>query len=96
MKRFKMIIIDGRRWFQKTYGNTYHSVSVTIDGAPALVSGQHYGYDDQYLQTAFEMLQRAGYFKELSYSEWCSYRYDEKNRKKFYITVHDVSRERDL
>lgn len=55
MKRFKMIIIDGRRWFQKTYGNTYHAVTVTIDGQ-SYQSGRHYGYGNQYAQTAFDML----------------------------------------
>jgi len=89
MKRFKMIIIDGRRWFQKTYGNTYHSVTVTVDGQ-TFSSGIHYGYGDQYRQTALELLQKHGYFKDLSYSGFCSLCYDEKSRKKFHFTCLDV------
>ena len=33
MKKFKLIIIDARRWFDRTYGNTYHSVTVTVKHA---------------------------------------------------------------
>ena len=94
-KRFKMIIIDGRRWFQKTYGNTYHSVSVTVDGVTT-VSGQHYGYGDQYRQTAFDMLQARGYFKGYTYNTFCSWCYEEKNRSKIHFNCADVKRERDL
>lgn len=94
-KRFKMIIIDGRRWFQKTYGNTYHTVTVTIDGV-STTSGQHYGYGDQYRQTAFDMLQERGYFKGYTYNTFCSWCYEEKNRSKIHFTCADVKREMDL
>ena len=91
-KPFSMIIIDGRRWFQKTYGNTYHSVSVTVDGVSLGNSGQHYGYGEHYRQTAAEMLIKAGYFKS-----WEEFNDATRNqRDKFYFTVCDVSRERDL
>lgn len=86
----KMIIIEGRRWFQKTYGNTYHSVSVTIDGVTTR-SGRHYGYGDQYLQTAVECLLK-DYFKD--YAAFCQDRRD--NPKRYYVTCYDVARERDL
>ena len=95
MKRFKMVIIDGRRWFQKTYGNTYHAVSVTVDGVTT-TSGQHYGYGEQYRQTAFDMLQAQGYFKGYIYSTFCSWCCEEKNRNKIHFTCADVKRERDL
>jgi hypothetical protein len=48
--------IEGRRWFQKTYGNTYHSVRIYKDGECIYYSGKHYGYGDQYLQTALDWL----------------------------------------
>ena len=66
MKKFKLIIIDARRWFDKTYGNTYHSVTVTVKHARkddlVLRCDFAYGYDEQYLQTAHELLHQAGYF----------------------------------
>jgi hypothetical protein len=96
MKRFKYIIIDGRRWLQRTYGNTYHNVTVTVDGVSLPASGQHYGYGDHYRQTALDVLQKAGYFKGYTYGEFCQWCYTEKNRRRVYFTVSDVSREKDL
>lgn len=97
MKKFKLIIIEGRRWFQKSAGNTYHSVTVTVKHARkadlVLKSGQHYGYGEMYLQTAHALLAEAGYFTD-DYSAFCTARME--LREKFYITVHDVAREKDL
>lgn len=94
MKTFNMIIIDGKKWFQKSYGNTYHSVTVTVDGASIGNSGKHYGYGDQYIQTAFEMLQNNGYFEGMTYNDFFSFKVN--NGKMFYVTVSNVNRERDL
>lgn len=52
--------IEGRRWFQRTYGNTYHSVRIYANGAEIAYSGRHYGYGDQYLQTALAILKEQG------------------------------------
>lgn len=54
------IHVEGRRWFDRTYGNTYHSVKVYADGETVGVVGMSYGYGDQYLETAYELLQRKG------------------------------------
>jgi hypothetical protein len=93
---FQLIIIDARRWFARTYGNTYHSVTVTVKHArkPDLIlnSDQHYGYGDHYIQTAADMLTQAGYFAD--YNAFQAWRRD--NHPKCYVTCHDVSRERDL
>ena len=32
MKNIKTLKIYGRRWFQKSYGNTYHTTTVIING----------------------------------------------------------------
>ena len=57
----KNITLIGRRWFQKTYGNTYHSVTVLLDGEPVHNSGRCYGYGDQYEQTGLDWLQANGH-----------------------------------
>ena len=94
LKSFKLIIIEGRRWFQKTYGNTYHTVTVTVKHARkpdvTLKSAQQYGYGDTYRQTAAAMLSE--YFA--NYQDMCDVM--RSDRERFYITCHDVSRERDL
>lgn len=58
------ITIEGRRWFDSTYGNTYHSVRVWVDETEVGIVPMTYGYGDQYLHTAYEMLQKRGYLPE--------------------------------
>jgi len=48
----KNLVIEGRRWFQSTWGNTYHTVSIQIDGKHVYTAPMEYGYGDQYIQTA--------------------------------------------
>ena len=54
------IHIEGRRWFQKTYGNTYHSVRIYRDGEIIANLPFQYGYGEQFLQTAFDWLAANG------------------------------------
>jgi hypothetical protein len=51
------IHINARRWFERTNGNTYHSVSVLVDGAEIGVAPFSYGYDEHYMVTAGKLLQ---------------------------------------
>lgn len=52
--------IEGRRWFQRTYGNTYHTVTVYANGAQVFKSPKAYGYGDQWIQTALDWLRADG------------------------------------
>lgn len=54
------IHIEGRRWFQKSAGNTYHSVRIYRDGKQIAYLPFQYGYGEQYLQTAFDWLGENG------------------------------------
>ena len=58
-KQIKNIHIEARRWFQKSYGNTYHFVMAYVSDK-ILEKGFQYGYDDQFFQTAGELLLNAG------------------------------------
>ena len=60
MKRIETLKIYGRRWFQKSYGNTYHTTTVIVNGEE-MKSGITYGYGNHYLQTAADLLRSAGY-----------------------------------
>lgn len=53
------------RWFDRTCGNTYHSVQITRhkDGK-ILHCPFQYGYDDHYRQTALQAMQEAGWIKD--------------------------------
>ena len=48
--------IEGRRWFQRTYGNTYHSVRIWIGSDQVAFLPFQYGYGDCFLQTALDWL----------------------------------------
>lgn len=48
--------IEGRRWFDKTYGNTYHTVRIFQEGKELVYIPFTYGYGEQYLQTAIDWL----------------------------------------
>ena len=58
-----MFTIIGRRWFDRKYGNTYHSVAVYKDGDLIGSVDFAYGYGDQYKQTAYGILQNLGYYR---------------------------------
>ena len=77
--------ISGRRWFQKVYGNTYHTTTLFYSDGTSEKSDRTYGYGDQYLQTAYEMM-------GLSYSGTRSLRED----LGIAWDVADVNRRKDL
>ena len=52
--------IEGRRWFQRGPGNTYHSVRIFKDGKLLVFLPYQYGYGEGFLQTAFEWLGNNG------------------------------------
>lgn len=56
----KTIHVEGRLWFDKKNGNTYHSARVTIDGDTVLAVPFQYGYGDQYVYSAQEAMAEAG------------------------------------
>lgn len=92
------ILIQGRRWFDSINGNTYHSVSVEVDGEVIGVEPFAYGYDDQYQQTALEILIDKGILPKLTYENGIPYglrRTCETLEINLDTTVRDV-RKRDL
>ena len=58
----KTLSIVSKRWFDRTYGNTYHSCQVTINGEPVGFVPIEYGYDNKYVETALKILQGVGYW----------------------------------
>lgn len=54
-------IIVGKKWFDKTNGNTYHSARVyDLNGRVVAAAPYEYGYGDQYIYSAFNALKAAG------------------------------------
>lgn len=99
-----IIKIRARKWFQKTYGNTYHSCKVFVDNNLIGHCPFTYGYGDQYMQTAHKLLQEAGYYPKTGnhlYSgadkDYYEFQMDiRNNRDKFDIEAIDVFRKKDL
>lgn len=96
----KSLTVVGRRWFDRTYGNTYHSVDVVVDGVSIGKVKIAYGYGTHYLQTASDMLEKAGLLPDIEHyknggveSLWS---YCERHGVAFFDTVSDVARKKDL
>ena len=89
MKKIENMTITAKRWFQRTYGNTYHTVKVFVNGE-VLESEIEYGYGTHYLQTAVNLLRAYGYEIPVdngeAYTLVCKYDH----------SVQDVKRKKDL
>jgi hypothetical protein len=103
--KLKMKIhVIAKRWFQKSYGNTYHSVKVYVDGELIEYVPFEYGYGDQWQQTAHEVLMKHGYFPKTGKSLPSGMNADyyefitwiRNNRENYSYTVQDVDRKKDL
>lgn len=95
---FEAIRVKGTRWFQKTYGNTYHVAYIS-----ALISGKwvdlgetkmQYGYGDHYLVSAGAWLVENG-FVECD-SEYFLSDYNVREALAVDYVAQDVQRKRDL
>lgn len=98
--RFAM---SGKRWFQKSAGNTYHSVAlaalVNDSWVPLGKVDYAYGYDDQYTQTGVDWLIDNGYLvKSEPHGNGNPSHYGWPYRQDNCIDAHviDVPRKRDL
>lgn len=64
-KIIKSVDVEAKRWFQKSYGNTYHSVKVVLTTTDnehfEIHSKIHYGYGDHFLMTAKNLLKTKGF-----------------------------------
>ena len=56
----RSILIIGRRWFQRSYGNTYCTSEIHIDGKLVHKLPRQYGYGDYYRQAAEDWLDSSG------------------------------------
>lgn len=62
MNKPTTIHVEARRWFQKTYGNTYHSVRVWRADADGMLHVPfEYGYGEQWAETAAQAIEDAGW-----------------------------------
>jgi hypothetical protein len=92
--------IEARRWYQRTYGNTYHSVRIFQGSRQIAYIPFEYGYGDQWLQTACDWLAENGY-PELALQHENGVRYNQNTRYLREVlggtySIIDVDRKKDL
>lgn len=64
MKIKRSVYIEGREWFDRTYGNTYFSARIWVDGKQVATLPFQYGYGDHYLSEAASVLKEMGYLDD--------------------------------
>jgi hypothetical protein len=105
MSKVQSVQVHGRRWFQRSYGNTYHSalVRVYLEGESVpreLVLPRAYGYGDHYLQRAADELERAGYMPGREHyahgGAEPAWQYFRAREIPFHYEALDVPRQKDL
>jgi len=92
------ITIIGRRWFQKSYGNTYFSVEIFNHNELVAKIAMEYGYGDHYKEQALKILRDMGLYSIIRdergmYPDWELLRDDSH---KMLIVCHDVNTKKEL
>ena len=58
LPNLRSLNIQGREWFDKANGNSYHAVRIWANGKHLVDIGMTYGYHDMYLHTALVWLKK--------------------------------------
>lgn len=94
------VVVIGRKWFERTNGNTYHSVEIHVDGEFSHKIPFQYGYGDQWEWTAAQWLEENGHMPGRNhYSNGGSEAlrlYCERTGIACIRSVTDVQRKKDL
>lgn len=99
------IFLVGRRWFERTNGNTYHTVEIYVNDEFVHKIPMTYGYGDQYIWNGFayvadkyKLMARMGPGLLIAQGDKLSTpsAFCRENNIKFNYTVSDVARKRDL
>ena len=96
----KNIIIHGKRWFNRTHGNTYFSAVAYVNGALVEAIDYEYGYGNQYADSMLGKLEKNGHIKpRVKYDNGMHegmYQYCEREGIEYHYSVSDVARKKDL
>lgn len=92
----KVIEIAGRRWFSTTYGNTYFTCVILVDGKQIHQTDHYeYGYGDFYQQWAREWLMKNNSLPDFEWGDSLSM-YCRENDIVLIAHASDVPRRKDL
>lgn len=93
------IEILGRRWWRRTYGGTYHTASIYVDGKHIADTDRAYGDGDMYLENAWQWLEEHGYVPKRDRANGghtSPWRAAEELGIKLTYQAFDVKRQKDL
>ena len=90
----KKIYLHARRWFQRSYGNTYHTVEIWVNDRLVHKIPFTYGYGDQWSYNAGKWLFDNGYGSFNGY--YPISRYCRESGIEYNFAVEDVKRKKDL
>jgi len=63
-KKMKSVRVNGRRWFDRHWGNTYCASEIVVDDEIVAHCEMEYGYDQFYMQAAADKLEAMGYMPD--------------------------------
>lgn len=89
----------GRRWWQRSTGNTYHSVEIWVNEVCVHTIPYAYGYDAAYEESATRWLEENKYLPDFSHKNGgheALWRYCERKGIKYERAATDVPRKKDL
>ena len=90
-RRIKFVAIAAR-WFDRSAGNTYHSVRVVrCSDCATIVHPMTYGYDDHYRQTALRLMARYKWLPP-RYRKDNEFSYERENNYPVLWTVRDTTK----
>ena len=96
----KSVRVTAWRWFQASYGNTYFTAKIYVNGAHVATIGETYGYGNHYETVAAKWLESAGYMNGREHhangSAEPAWRYFQDRGIAFESDAKDVKRRRDM
>ena len=96
----KSVHVVGRRWFQKSYGNTYFTADIYVDGELVHTLPKQYGYGDHYADMAYTWLEENNRapmrIRHPNGGVQPAWQVAQDYGFEFTYFAHDVRRERDL
>lgn len=98
--KIKTLKVVGRRWFNKRVGSTYHSADIFVNGEQVEGVSFRYGYDGQYMCSAFTKLEQLGIITDRIQEEGSSpeslWRWAERHGVVLDYSATNVPRKKDL
>ena len=88
----RSIFIEARQWHDRTYGNSYYSAQVFIDGEHVLSTGMNYGYEYQYEHDVARELIKLELLPDTCDSGYSMRAYCRDNGIDFYSVRYDTKK----